>query len=338
VARAPAGERSDMSHFRKILVGVDPHTPSLAAAALGARLAAAMRAGLELFTPVYNPHISLAHFESRERLKHARDSLVQRCFARLESMAPQLDFGGSIECHAAWDHPLEEALIRRVLERGADLLIVALPPSPGSGGAALSSAHWQLVRHCPSPILLTRGQGWKDQPVIVAAIDPVGRRGRRDDLDLRILDVAERLAGSTGGTLHAFHAWQKSLRDLVGEAESPALPVVSGKEVDQDRRDAVYAVLGAADASPARVAFIEGRPETALPQYCTQSRADLVVMGAIARNPFGRIFIGSTAERVLDQLPCDLLVVKPAAFRTPVPRERWPVEETAAPILGVPGI
>jgi universal stress protein E len=325
-----------MSHFRRILVGVDPHVPSMAAAALGARLATAMRAGLELFTPVYNSHISLPHFESRGSLKHARDSLVRRYLERLESLALELGFGGSIECHAAWDHPLEEALIRRVLERGADLLIAALPG--GAGGASLSSAHWQLVRNCPSPILLTRGQAWKEQPVIVAAVDPGGRHGRRDDLDVRILDMAERLAGSTGGTLHAFHAWQRSLLDLVGEAESPALPDVSGKEVDQGRRDAVYAVLGAADASPARIAFVEGRPETALPHYCIQSGADLVVMGAIARNPFGRIFIGSTAERVLDQLPCDLLVVKPAAFRTPVPRERWPVEDTAAPILGVPGI
>ena len=61
-------------------------------------------------------------------------------------------------------------------------------------------------------------------------------------------------------------------------------------------------------------------------------------MGAIARNPFGRIFIGSTAERVLEQLPCDLLVVKPETFRTPVSSERWPREEGSIPILGVPGI
>ena len=327
-----------MSNVGRILVGIDPHAVSLPAAALGARLAAGLDAPLELFTPVYNSQISLAHFKDRDRLQHARDTLVRRHLERLEARVLELGFEGRSECHAAWDHPLEEALIRRVLERASALLIVALPGGEGGGGRPLSAAQWQLVRHCPSPVLLTRGRPWRERPVVVAAVDPGGRHGRRDELDLRILEDAERIAGATGGTLHAFHAWERTLRALIGEAEHPLAPDLPETELEQRHREAVYAVLGAADASPARVSFVEGRPETALPEYCRQTGADLVVMGAIARNPFGRIFIGSTAERVLDQLPCDLLVVKPDAFRTPVSRERWPRDDTATPILGVPGI
>jgi universal stress protein E len=40
-------------------------------------------------------------------------------------------------------------------------------------------------------------------------------------------------------------------------------------------------------------------------------RASLVVMGAISRSGLKRIFIGNTAEQVLDSLRCDLLIVKP---------------------------
>jgi universal stress protein E len=40
-------------------------------------------------------------------------------------------------------------------------------------------------------------------------------------------------------------------------------------------------------------------------------------MGAISRNRWKRLFIGATAERTLDHLPCDLLIVKPDWFRTP---------------------
>jgi hypothetical protein len=32
------------------------------------------------------------------------------------------------------------------------------------------------------------------------------------------------------------------------------------------------------------------------------------------------LLIGNTAERILDQLSCDVLVVKPGKFRNPVPR------------------
>lgn len=327
-----------MNRLGKILVGIDPHAESMAAAALGARLAAGSGAALELFTPVYNSQVTLAHFPNRESLQHARDSLVQRHVERLTGHVPELGLDCPVECHAAWDHPPEEALIRRVLERGADLLVVALPEGSGAGGRPLSAAQWQLVRHCPSSVLLTRGRAWRERPTVVAAIDPGGRHGRRDELDIRILQVAERLADCAGGVTHVFHAWQKSLRARIGETELPLAAALPETDAEEHHRETVYAVLGAADASPARVSFAEGRPETALPEYCREAGADVVVMGAIARNPFGRIFIGSTAERVLDQLPCDLLVVKPEAFRTPVTRDRWPRDEDAAPILGVPGI
>jgi universal stress protein E len=327
-----------MSEFRRILVGVGPGADATAAATLGARIASAFGASIELFTPVYNSQVSLAHFENRERLQHARDTLVRRYRDRLQDQAAELGFDGAIECHAAWDHPPEEALIRRVLESAATLLVVALPPGADAGGRALSSAEWQLVRHCPIPVLLTRGRTWSDQPVVVAAIDPTGRHGRTDDLDVGILKMADRLIEAMGGTLHAFHAWQRTLRAMIGEFELPLAPELPAVELQRRHREAVYAVLGAALAAPARVALVEGRPEAALPDYCREAAADVVVMGAIARNPFGRILIGSTAERVLERLPCDLLVVKPDAFRTPVPRERWPRDDVAPPILGVPGI
>ena len=327
-----------MSKPGRIVVGMDPHSASMAAAALGARLAAGVDTALELFIPVYNSQVSLAHFENREHLQHARDTLVRRHLEHVEERLASAGIGERAECHAAWDHPHEEALIRRVLERAADLLIVELPAGEANGGRPLSAAQWQLVRHCPSPVLLTRGGRWREAPVIVAAIDPGGHHGRADELDVRILKFAERLAIGAGGTVHAFHAWERTLRTLIGDREEVLAPDRPETGVERRHREAVYSVLAAAEVAPARVSLVEGRPEQALPKYCRGAAADVVVMGAIARNPFGRIFIGSTAERVLEHLPCDLLVVKPGAFRTPVSVERWPAEQAAGPILGVPGI
>jgi len=327
-----------MSKMKRIIVGVDAHATSAAGPALGARLAAGLGASLELFTPVYNSKVSLAHFGNRENLQHARDMLAQRHRDRLEEMGAGLQFEGKVECHAAWDHPVEEALIRHVLDRAADLLIVELPEGAGTGARPLSSAQWQLVRHCPAPVLLTRGRPWREQPVIIASVDPGGRHGHGNELDTRILQLADSIGHGTGGTLHAFHAWEKSLHGMIGAFAQPLAPELPGDETLRRHREAVQSALSAASVAPARISLVEGQPETMLPDYCSEAGADLVVMGAIARNPFGRIFIGSTAERVLDRLPCDLLVVKPESFSTPVARERWPREESPPPILGVPGI
>jgi universal stress protein E len=34
----------------------------------------------------------------------------------------------------------------------------------------------------------------------------------------------------------------------------------------------------------------------------------------VSRRGLDRVFLGSTAERVLDRLPCDLLIIKPEGF------------------------
>jgi universal stress protein E len=44
-----------------------------------------------------------------------------------------------------------------------------------------------------------------------------------------------------------------------------------------------------------------------------------MIMGAISRSGLQRAFIGSTAERVLDRLPCDALIVKPPGFSASLP-------------------
>jgi universal stress protein E len=47
-----------------------------------------------------------------------------------------------------------------------------------------------------------------------------------------------------------------------------------------------------------------------------QLQADALVMGAVSRSAFERFFVGSTAEAVLDKLSCDVLILKPAGFKS----------------------
>jgi hypothetical protein len=45
-----------------------------------------------------------------------------------------------------------------------------------------------------------------------------------------------------------------------------------------------------------------------------RTHTSIVVMGAVSRSALARFFIGNTAERVLDRLTCDVLIVKPREF------------------------
>jgi universal stress protein E len=63
--------------------------------------------------------------------------------------------------------------------------------------------------------------------------------------------------------------------------------------------------------------LVAGLTHEELPEVSEKVGADVVVMGAVSRNRWKRLFIGATAERTLEHLPCDLLIVKPDWFETP---------------------
>ena len=55
---------------------------------------------------------------------------------------------------------------------------------------------------------------------------------------------------------------------------------------------------------------LPGDTKELLPAFARTHGADLVVMGALARWGLKRSILGSTAEKVLDHLPCDILIVR----------------------------
>ena len=63
---------------------------------------------------------------------------------------------------------------------------------------------------------------------------------------------------------------------------------------------------------------VQGHPADVIPKLARTTRASIAVMGAISRSGLKKLVIGNTAEAIFDALPCDILIVKPAHFKTRV--------------------
>ena len=66
--------------------------------------------------------------------------------------------------------------------------------------------------------------------------------------------------------------------------------------------------------------LVSAHPMNAIPALARTIHSDIVVLGAVSRTGFKRLLIGNTAERIIDDLTCDVLVVKPQDFATRVRR------------------
>jgi universal stress protein E len=112
-------------------------------------------------------------------------------------------------------------------------------------------------------------------------------------------------------------------------APAPASPVLDSSLIEKAREMHVNAfnTLAADGGFPAeQVHLLDGHQVKVLPEAATELHANIVVMGAIARSALERAIIGHTAEQTLDRFHCDVVIVKPDDFKSPV--------ESIPPIYG----
>jgi universal stress protein E len=90
------------------------------------------------------------------------------------------------------------------------------------------------------------------------------------------------------------------------------------EQLKHQGRETFERLMSTRDLDPARCHIVNQPPARAIPLMARSTSAGLVVMGAVSRSALKRVFIGNTAERVLDALPCDVLVLKPRGTKTRV--------------------
>jgi universal stress protein E len=114
--------------------------------------------------------------------------------------------------------------------------------------------------------------------------------------------------------LHLLHSYNR-LVGIGNEATFTFKPIILPvEELDEkhkkEHREKLDALANANNIDAEHVHQLPGKTNEVLPMFVRSHNMDLVVMGAIARWGIKRAVIGSTAERVLDSLPCDVLIVR----------------------------
>ena len=300
-----------MRPIRSILVPVANYSArSLPVVNKAAQLAAALSARLELFHDLANP-IAIEALESPGyTLKSLKANTREPAIEGLERLAAPLRARGlRVSIAAAWDYPPYEAILRRAVAIGADL-IVAPRRDRHRLPALLGYTDWELLRLSPIPVLLVKTAAPYRRPTVLAAIDA---HAKPSGLDQRILDYGAQVGRALRGALHVVHAYMpqplpptltfdtKRREGLLAEAEYEA------------RQTFDHALVKRAISSLRRH-LVRGEPVAVIPATARKTHSAIVVIGAVSRSALKRLFIGNTAESVMDELRCDLLVVKPAKF------------------------
>ena len=312
-----------MNEIKKILAVVDPTVADQPAVRRAAWLAKCSNAELELLVCYYNEYLSGDRLFDSPSLEKARDEVIENHEKHLETLAEPLRAKGVVvKTSAIWDHPLYEGIVRHASEVGSDIVIKDTHHHSAVTRALLTNTDWNLIRTCPMPLWLVKPQEVAESPVFVAAIDPMHQHDKPAALDDEILHVSKGIAEKVGGDVHAFHAYDPRIAVATATANAYIPVSLPFDEIEQqmheDHQKRFIEITQFHKLDDDKAHLVAGLTHEELPLIAEKLKADVVVMGAVARNRWKRLFIGATAERTLEDLPCDLLIIKPDWFITPV--------------------
>ncbi len=311
-----------MRNISRVLCVIDPTTEVQHAMARAAWIAECMDAELELFICYYNEYLAGDRFFDSRSLAEAREEVLDGYGKYLESLAkPLREKGLKVTTSTTWDHPLHEGIVRHAAASGADLVVKDTHYHSAATRVLLSNTDWQLTRTVAAPLWLVKPRALPERPLFIAAIDPMNEHDKPAALDDEIIVTSKAIADACGGEVHAFHAFDPRIAVATASANA-YLPVsLPMDEIEEQMREQhgkrFKEILSYHGIRDDHAHLLAGRTHEELPALAVERDAAVVVMGAVARNRWKRLFVGATAERTLDHLPCDMLIVKPDWFESP---------------------
>ena len=310
------------THPRRILVAIKHlESMSLPAVLKAAQIARATGADIELFHALAEPVVLDLYRAHKFSAGVIEDQILLRARRTLEEIADRLRVHSiRVRTSVSWDFPAYEAIVRQAIKSKVDLIVAQRYGGRHVAAGLMHLTDWELIKLSPIPVLLVKNPRPYRHPAILAAVDPSHPVAASSRLDRSILQMAGMLSRKLCGKLHAVHAYE--FVPLIGAAQNVTGDVIDAIEAQASRRAAASfaRLLRPFKIAKARRHLLPATPVTAISSVAKRTQSAIVVMGAVARSGLARIVIGNTAERILDDLTCDLLVIKPPSFKTALPR------------------
>jgi universal stress protein E len=246
----------------------------------------------------------------RERVREVRSRLISRCKNSLgkvldSARAAGVDMRGYVKTA---DSP-RRAAMRLVRDRSPSLVMIHRRPHTRFEDATLSGDDYAIIRASPVPVWVVNCS-LNGRDSIVGAVDRAEGDDAAATLNERVLGNVSKLAEKLGKESHVLHAFGEA--GLSRRLEAPAEDVGDDMgESRYDRRIREILRFGKAHGLPAECLHIhEGKLVNALEEVSEPVKAGVIVLGTRGRGRLQRLLSDSAAERVVQRVASDVLILK----------------------------
>jgi universal stress protein E len=270
----------------------------------GLQLAAKLGYSVDVVAFIYAPlkGLKVASAEQaniRQRLLAKREQEVQ---ARIDKFKLP---GQSVRLKVVWEKDIHRWVNKQC---AGDKYTGVIKTGNRTASLVHNSTDWELLRECPAPVLLVAEKKWHRTKPVLVALDLSSQIATKRKLNDKVLGLAKGLADTLDVELEIIAAIEISrlLSDL--DLVDPIAYVKEAKEAMKPQ----IKKLAAAHGIPEKAFHCKRGPvEKVITSRAAKVRAQIVVMGTVARKGVKARLLGNTAEKVLQHLKTDVLAIKP---------------------------
>ena len=242
--------------------------------------------------------------ENNTGVTHVISEQVRTIFDAIKNKTCQLNIISDVQNSAKEN---AERAIELAQEMNADGVVIVRNKRQGdSHDYVFEKAVLKGLSH--SCLLLLSDQHWKAPYDVLGTLDINDESEQQAELNNVVLANAAELSTAIGANLHfvSVIAISKisSELDLV---ESSEVVVKKGKET----KEKLNAYVGITNNSVNATTHVTaGVPHDEIPSFSKKIKADLVVLGNVGRTGLKGLVIGNTAEKILQRLSVDVVLIK----------------------------
>lgn len=307
-----------MKRFKKLLVATDTRLDKHPVVDEAAEIALANAAALTIVDVV--PASSwIAEFVTDD-LSSMRELYAQEAERKLETLATSLRDKGLDVTTRVLTGKTSVEIIRDVLREKHDLVLAVAKGKNSKRKGFFGSTAQHLLRNCPSAVWLVTNQSSPKVSHVLGCVDISSGHSVDVELNDKVYELALSIAELHGARHSVLHAWEMPDEVLLSarlKEDHVAKFVSDHRKATENRFEKFLKHHGrSADSEAAQLA--KGRPAEMIDKFVRENSVDLVVMGTVARSGLTGMFLGNTAEQIIDRIECSLLAVKPYDFQTSI--------------------
>jgi universal stress protein E len=316
-----------MQTIKKILVSIDPDKQEQLALIKALQFAKHQPIIIKVLSCLYYPSVVASNLLTFKQLEKTQAAILEINQSRLNKLiAKHSQDNVTFDTQVMWHSPIYQGILKVVDIFKPDLVIKATHQHKTIARRLFTPTDWYLLKACPVPILLVRNHKWTKNTSVVAAIDPEHNLSQKSELDKNILKTGFDISSCIGMPLHALHCFDPSYWDILLEAVDKSGMWADVFSFDEHQNESMvleklryqHNVKFSEECSEyvpnsENQHIISGDIDHVMHKTLTQLNAGILVLGTTYRTGL----LGSTAQRLIEVINCDLLAVKPKGFEAP---------------------